>query len=151
MFEDLWRFPGTDVFNQLDSFRQVLDTVLSDGQAREVPEPLAGGGWPKVNIGETDDAVTVYAFVPGMAREDIEVTVEGNLLVLAGRREPQAAGEKLQIHRRERFVGEFRRVVTLPDSLDPEQVEASYRDGVLAVRIARRAEQQPRRIEINVA
>lgn len=150
MFDDLWRFARPDVFDQLDSFRQLLGPALNDGQARDLRQPVRGG-WPLVNIGETDDAVTVYAFVPGVARENIEVTVEGNLLALAGRRERQPNGEKVQVHRRERFAGEFRRVITLPDSLDPERVDASYRDGVLAVRIARRVEQEPRRIEINVA
>jgi HSP20 family protein len=82
------------------------------------------------------------------------VTIDKGLLTIAGERKTAtlaASDAKLNVYARERASGRFRRVVTLPEDADPERVEASYRDGVVRVRVQKREASRPRRIEIRDA
>ena len=103
-------------------------------------------GYPPVNVGITPEYVDVYVFAPGLSPEAFDIALQQNVLTIAGERRPPE--EKGQYHLQERFTGAFRRSFTLPEDLDPEQVEARYRDGVLRVRIRRREAVQPRRITV---
>ncbi|HMW24016.1 MAG TPA: Hsp20/alpha crystallin family protein [Burkholderiaceae bacterium] len=111
---------------------------------------LGRGGYPALNVGSTPTSVEVYAFAPGMDPARIDVNLERGVLTIAGERARVAlpSDEKATLHVNERFDGRFRRVVSLPDDIDPNAVSASYRDGVLHVSIQRRAAAQPRRIEV---
>jgi HSP20 family protein len=80
----------------------------------------------------------------------IDVNLDRGVLTISGERKPRENGdEKTTVHMDERFSGRFRRVVNLPEDIDPNAVSADYRDGVLHVSIARRAAAQPRRIEVH--
>lgn len=111
----------------------------------------ARGGYPALNVGSTPQSVEVYAFAPGIDPAKIDVNLDRGVLTVAGERPaatPASSDEKTTLHQSERFAGRFRRVVSLPDDIDPSQVSASYRDGVLRVSIQRKAAAQPRRIEV---
>jgi HSP20 family protein len=100
-----------------------------------------------VNVGATDDAITVYVFAPGIDPKKLETSIQQNLLAISGER--RIAVEKdATYYRQERFTGEFRRVISLPDDVDPERVEARYVDGIVRVTVGRRASAKPRQIEI---
>jgi HSP20 family protein len=101
-----------------------------------------------MNVGSTPKSVEIYAFVPGIDPNALEVQIEKGVLTIAGERKAETAGENATLHIDERFAGRFRRVVTLPDDVDPNNVTAHYRDGVLHVSVARREAAQPRRIAI---
>jgi HSP20 family protein len=92
--------------------------------------------------------VEVYAFAPGLDPASIDLQVERGILTIAGERKPPQVPERANVHINERFAGRFRRVITLPDDVDPNGIEAKYRDGVLHVRIGRREEALPRRITV---
>ncbi len=122
-------------------------------QALETSSSIRGfarNGFPALNVGGTPFSVEVYAFVPGLAPESIEVQLERGVLTLMGERKgiTQNPEQGITVHMAERFNGGFRRVVTLPEDIDPNSVEAKYRDGVLHVSMRRREEAQPRRISI---
>lgn len=105
--------------------------------------------YPAINIGRTPEAVEVYAFVPGVDPAKLEVTLEQGVLTIAGERSsPIPENGQVTVYANERFAGKFRRTISLSEDLDPDKVEATYRDGVLRLRIARKAHLQPRRIEI---
>lgn len=110
---------------------------------------FARGGYPAINVGSTANTAEIYAFAPGLDPASIDLQLERGVLSIAGERKPQAADGKSSQHVRERFSGRFHRVVTLADDLDPNGVEARYRDGVLHISIRRLADAQPRRININ--
>lgn len=112
---------------------------------------LARGGFPAMNVGGTPQSVEIYAFTPGVDPASIEVNLENGVLTIEGERKPTLPGkeEKATLHIGERFVGRFRRVVTLPDDIDPNAVEASCREGVLRISIKRREAAQPRRISFH--
>jgi HSP20 family protein len=89
----------------------------------------------------------VYVFAAGLDPKSIDVTVQQNLLVLSGRR-GIASDDTADYYRKERFEGEFRRVITLPDDVDVDKVAAKYRDGVLHVTVQRREAARPRQISV---
>ena len=152
MFDDLWRYTTTP-FPELSWMREMLDDVFGDAGVADI-RSAPRGTFPLVNVGATDEAVTVYVFAPGVDPKAVDVTVEGNVLTLKGRREPavkSADGATPSYFRRERFSGEFHRAIALPEGLESDKAEAKVRNGVLEIRLPRRAELQPRRIEIQAA
>ena len=90
----------------------------------------------------------IYAFAPGIEPSAIDVQLEKGTLTIAGERKAPAVPEKANVHINERFAGNFRRVITLPDDVDPDSIDAKFRDGMLHIAIQRKQEAQPRRIAI---
>lgn len=156
MYPSLLSFPG-DLLAEFESLQRQMDRVLGTRGASSSIRAVERGSFPAVNIGSTPEAVEIYAFAPGIAPDRLELSVEKGLLTIAGVRRielPDAnagAGAKVSVYARERAEGGFRRVVALPDDADPDRVEASYRDGVLRIRVAKREASRPRRIEVRGA
>ncbi len=144
----LYRSPfPRDLFAELDRLQREIQ------QAHDFSPSIRGiarGGFPAMNVGSTAQSVEIYAFAPGVDPAAIEVQLEKGVLTIAGERKAElpAPEAKAAIHIDERFSGPFRRVVTLPDDIDPNAVSAKYRDGVLHISIQRRQAAQPRRIDI---
>ncbi len=163
-----------ELFNDLDRFQREMSSLFEFSAGRAT----ACGGYPALNVGLSPEAVEVYAFAPGLDPATVGVDLDRGVLSLSGERvspltvktseaaaaAPEAdaaaqaapaaaqaapAAAKTLVHQRERFAGRFRRVVSLPDDIDPEQVSASYKDGVLRVIVKRRPAPQPRRIDIH--
>lgn len=136
-----------DVLSELERLqREMQQSFVLSPSIRGV----ARGGFPAVNIGSTSKSVEIYAFAPGVDPAGIDVHLEKGVLTIAGERKsvlppPEA---KATVHIDERFSGRFRRVVTLPDDIDANAVEAKYRDGVLHISIPRCEAAQPRRINV---
>ena len=141
--------PSADLFAELNRMQSLLDQVF--------PAPgssirsMAGAGFPVLNVGTTPATVEIQALAPGLDPAKLEITVDRGLLVIAGERasELPEQGERASVYANERFSGRFRRVVSLPEDADPAKVDASYRDGVLRITVARRESSLPRRIEVN--
>jgi len=106
------------------------------------------GAFPPINVGFTPERVDVYMFAAGLDPAKVDITIQQNVLAVSGIREVPVDASA-DYYRKERFEGEFRRVVTLPDDVDPERVEARYRDGVLQITLQRREAARPRQISIN--
>jgi HSP20 family protein len=107
---------------------------------------------PPVDIFENDDhEVVIKAELPDMKKEDIHVTFENNVLTLAGERRQEASTRREQFQRLERRHGSFSRSFTLPASVDASHIAATYKDGVLTIRLPRREEAKPKQIAISVA
>jgi len=133
-----------DMFAELDRLQREMQ------QAYEWSPSIRGltRGYPAMNVGSTPGSVEIYAFAPGIDPASLDVQIEKGVLTIAGERKVDAVPEKATVHIDERFAGRFRRVVTLPDDIDANAVEAKYRDGVLHISVARKAAAQPRRITI---
>jgi HSP20 family protein len=106
------------------------------------------GTFPPINVGATADRVDVYLFAAGLDPKSLDISIQQNLLAVSGSRK-LAVEETADYYRRERFDGEFRRVITLPEDVDPDRVEAKYRDGVLQITVQRREAARPRQITVN--
>lgn len=133
-----------DVFAEMDRLqREMLESFDPSPSIRGLAR-----GFPALNVGGTPHSVDVYAFAPGLDPASIDVQIEKGMLSISGERKAEEIPEKAIRHIDERFSGRFRRVVSLTDDIDPEAVEAKYRDGVLHVWIQRKEETQPRRINV---
>ena len=136
-----------DLFGELDRLQRELQ------QSYDLSPNIRGfarGGFPAINVGGTPQSVEIFAFAPGVDPASIDLQLEKGVLTIAGERKAElpAPDAKTTVHIDERFSGRFRRVVALPDDIDPEAVQAACADGVLHVSIARKAAAQPRRIRI---
>jgi HSP20 family protein len=109
-----------------------------------------GRGWaPAVDIYETNDReFVIKAELPDMKREQINVTFENSVLTLSGERKSEFADNAGSIHRSERVYGAFSRSFTLPATVDGNRISASYKDGVLTVRIPQREDAKPKQIAV---
>jgi len=106
---------------------------------------------PAVDIKEDTERFVIYADVPGVKPEDIEITMENGILTLRGNRNTEAGTDESGFRRVERVRGQFFRRFTLPDTADAESIEASFAHGVLEVVIPKLPEVQPRRISVRVS
>ena len=146
MFTKLGNFENS----LLDEFRRMqrdIDHLFGATPSPSSIRAVARGSYPPVNIGVNPDQVDVYLFAAGLNPDRLDISIQQNLLTIAGER-ILITEEGADYYRKERYDGDFRRVVTLPDDVDPENVEASYRDGILHVTIQRRGSAKPRQIEI---
>ena len=122
---------------------QLLSRIPYSSGIRAVPR----GTYPPINVGATPERVDVYLFVAGADPEKLEVSIQQSLLTVSGSR-PVTVQRDAEYYRRERFDGDFHRVIALPDDADPDKVTARYKDGVLQVTVQRRQPVKPRRIQI---
>jgi HSP20 family protein len=144
---DLSLFPR-DLFGELERLQRQLQ------QSYELSPSIRGlarGAFPALNVATTPQSAEVYAFAPGLDPASIQVQIERGVLSISGERAEALPGEEQRssVHLNERFAGRFHRVVSLTDDLDPNEVRATYREGVLHVSIQRQQAAQPRRIQVN--
>lgn len=113
-------------------------------------EDLVSGAWvPPVDVAETQERIVVRAEVPGMKQEDIQIEFENGLLTIRGERRIEK-NDGMTWHRVERVYGNFSRSFTLPRTVDPEKIVASYREGILEIEVPKREEAKPKQIRIEV-
>ena len=149
MFGRLTNFSG-NLFEDLRRMEEVMDTVFGRWPSPAGIRSVVPGTYPPINVGTTPDAVDVYLFAPGVDPKSLDIALQQNLLTVAGER--KAPVEKdVSYYRKERFDGPFRRVITLPEDVDPDRVEAHYRNGVLQIHIKRQEAVRPRQIEVKAA
>ena len=118
--------------------------------ARGEDEDLVGGNWvPPVDVAETQEKILVRAEVPGVKQEEIQIEFENGLLTIRGERKLEKH-EGTAWHRVERTYGSFSRSFTLPRTVDPERISASYRDGILEIEVPKKEEAKPKQIRIEV-
>ena len=111
---------------------------------RSVPR----GTFPAINIYEQGDKVVMMAEVPGVKPKDLDLTVLGESVTLKGQRTPEDLSDGERFYRRERPMGTFTRTVTLPEPIDPDSVQAQYKNGVLTVRMDKAEKAKARKVTI---
>jgi HSP20 family protein len=136
-----------DLFADLDRLQRELQQPLNT-----ISPGIRGfaRGYPALNVGSTSNSVEIFAFAPGNDPAHLAVNLERGLLTIEGERAATVRPDdgKTTADFNERFDGHFRRVVSLPDDIDPDAIKTDYRDGVLHVNVQRRESAQPRRIEV---
>jgi HSP20 family protein len=139
-----------DPFRELRSLQDEMNRLFMTNLPRSiVQEDLASGGWsPSVDIYEGENEIVLEAELPGMSRDDFEVSIENNVITLKGRREFQKKEEGDNYHRVERSYGAFTRSFSLPRSVSAENTTADFKNGVLTVSLPKREEAKSRRIEV---
>ena len=103
---------------------------------------------PTLDVEETEDKIIVRAEVPGVDAKDIDIQLRNNVLTIRGEKKEESEKKGKEFHRRERRYGAFYREVSLPAGVDPSQVQATCRDGVLTITMAKTEGEKPKRIEV---
>lgn len=139
-----------DPFRDLRSLQEEVNRLFSTNLTRGFGEEGIGrGAWnPSVDIYENKDQIILEAELPGMNRDDFELTVENNVITLRGERNFEKKDETDNYHRVERSYGSFTRSFTLPQTVSAEGAMAEYTNGVLRVTLPKREETKARRIEV---
>lgn len=137
---------------RLDPFRE-LNRIQSEVGRLLAPlsRAFSERDFPPVRVLTGDEGALLVALLPGVQPGEIDITVSGDSVCLKGSREGSSPTEETTWHRHERHTGRFARNLTLPFDVDSEQVEASFQNGVLEVRLPRVASQKPRRIPITTS
>jgi HSP20 family protein len=139
-----------NAFGDFDRLRRELDDLFGMAGLPTSIRSAAPGAFPAINIGNTPTSVEIYAFAPGVDPGKIDVTIDRGVMTITGER-PSALPKddaKVNVYGNERFAGRFRRAISLPEDIDPGKVEATYREGVLRISVARRESALPKRITV---
>lgn len=128
-----------------DPFDRLIQDFWNRNQDSHSPRDLIA---PAIDIAEDAEAITLHAELPGVERKDLEVQVKDGVLTLRGEKRSMEEKQDRHFHRIERRYGSFYRAISLPDTVDPDRVEATFRNGLLQVRLLKRADRQPRTIEV---
>ncbi|MDQ2856489.1 MAG: Hsp20/alpha crystallin family protein [Acidobacteriota bacterium] len=139
-----------DPFRDLRTLQEEVNRLFSNNLTPSFgDEGIGRGAWnPNVDIYENKDQIVLEAELPGMNREDFELTIENSVITLRGERRFEKQDDADNYHRVERAFGSFTRSFTLPQTVSGDGATAEYRNGVLRVTLPKREETRARRIEI---
>ena len=141
--------PFRDLSTVQERVNKLFDDVIKTPYRPD--EGFSMAAWaPAVDIYETDKEIVLKAELPEMLEKDIDIKVEDNNLIICGERRMEKEVKEESYHRVERSYGSFHRSFTVPQSVDRENIKASYKDGVLKVVLPKKAEATPRQIKIDV-
>ncbi|HMQ04668.1 MAG TPA: Hsp20/alpha crystallin family protein [Pyrinomonadaceae bacterium] len=139
--------PFRELRNLQDEMTRLFVGVSPRGLDRE---EMAGGSWiPSVDIFEDKDRLVLEADLPGMNREDFDISVENNVITLRGERKFEKKVDGDNYHRVERAYGSFSRSFTLPQSVTADGAAAEFENGILRVSLPKREETKARKIEVS--
>jgi HSP20 family protein len=140
-----------DPFQELASLQNRVNGLFQDyGRTGQDELTTTGSFVPAVDVYEDEHKVTLKLEIPGIKQEEVDVRLENNTLTVRGERNFEKEEKEENFHRIERRYGSFARSFTLPSTLDTENVQASYENGVLKIELAKRAEAKPKQIKVNI-
>lgn len=138
-------------FGRLTNLRDEIDRLFEAPLAELTRASQLLSGWtPALDVYEDKDNVYVRAELPGMKREDIDLSLHEGTLSLSGERKSEDKYKDAEVYRSERFFGRFQRTVTLPTPVAVEKVKAQYQDGILTVTLPKSEEAKSKHIDVNV-
>ena len=138
-------------FGRLSSLRDELDRLFESPWTELARTSQLLSGWtPALDVHEDKDNFVVQAELPGMKREEIDVSLHDGALSISGERKTEKKCEEAEVYRAERFFGKFQRTVTLPAPVAADKVKAQYKDGVLTITLPKTEAAKPKQIEVNV-
>ena len=138
-------------FDQLTNLREEINRLF-DVPFGDIARESEFFGWaPAVDVYEDKDCMVVKAELPGMKKEDIEISLHQGSLIISGERKLESEEKAGESSRAERFFGRFQRSLELPKPVDPNNVTATYKDGILTVKLSKTEESKPRQITVKAS
>jgi HSP20 family protein len=149
-----WQRPGLTNwlgFGRLTDLRDEIDRLFEAPLTELTRTSQLLSGWtPALDVSEDKDNIYVRAELPGMKKEDIDLSLHGDTLSLSGERKSEQELKEAEVYRAERFFGRFQRTVSLPTAVAADKIKAQYKDGVLTVTLPKAEEAKPRHIDVHV-
>lgn len=141
--------PWNDLLSLQDEMNKLFESTMGPQAGRT---GLLGTSFmPPIDVLRDKDNIVVRVDLPGMKKEDLEITLLNDSLFIRGEKKAETDENKQNVHRRERFCGSFERVIDIPSPVDGEKIRASFRDGVLEITAPLRPEARPRQIAVDVS
>jgi HSP20 family protein len=140
--------PVRELANLQDRMYRMFNDSFSPVTSQESLAP--GSFVPPVDVYEDEQGIALKMEVPGVEEKDIDIRLENNLLTVHGERKLESETKEENYHRIERRYGTFTRSFTLPNTVNQEEVKASYAKGVLSIHLGKRAEARPKQIKVDV-
>jgi HSP20 family protein len=138
--------------NRLASLREEMNRLLDGSLAAVTGNVGLFGGWsPSVDVFQDKENVFVKAELPGMKKEDIDISFQDGMLTLCGERKAESEVQEGESFRSERFFGKFHRTISLPTKIEAEKIKASYKDGILTVELPKAAEAKAKQIDVSIS
>ena len=141
---------GGSLFEDIRRLEDKMDELFGHAPWPAGIRSVAPGTYPPINIGTTPEEVDIYLFASGLDPTTLDISMQQNLLTVSGERK-MPLEKDVNYYRKERFDGAFRRVITLPEDVDPDRVDARYHDGILQIHVKRQEAVRPRQIEVKTA
>jgi HSP20 family protein len=139
-------------FGRLSELRNEIDRLFESPLSELAGTSQLLSGWtPALDVYEDKDSYIVKAELPGMKKEDIEVSFHDGSLSLSGERKSETKHEDAEVYRAERFFGRFQRTVSLPAAVAADMIKAAYKDGVLTVTLPKTEEAKPKQIDVSIS
>ena len=142
---DLW-----DPFANLADIREEMNRLFEDSFRRIGHPDIEGAFIPAMDVVEEKDGYLVRADLPGLTKDDVNVSLQDNYLTIKGDRKHEVETKDANYYRHERVSGSFTRTIELPTSVDAKRIDAHFKDGVLAVHLPKTEEAKPKQIEVKV-
>ncbi|RJQ66390.1 MAG: Hsp20/alpha crystallin family protein [Desulfobacteraceae bacterium] len=143
-----------DPFRNIVALQDRINRLFEDAFPRtpgEEEEDLTACSWrPLVDIFEEDEGIVMQVDLPGVKKEDVSVEVKNNLLLIQGQRQIETGVSDDRYFRRERSCGSFQRSFSLRSAVSPDSIQASFKNGVLTIRIPKPEEERPKKISVSV-
>ena len=136
------------LLNLRDEIQRLFDPRLTDGQRTT---EFFDGWTPAIDLYEDKENLFVKVELPGLKKEEIEVSVHDGTLSISGERKSATEDSSRQTFRSERFFGRFHRTVALPKPVAVDKIKAAYKDGILTVTLPKTEEAKPKQIEVSVS
>lgn len=141
------RFSTPSIFREMERMQEEMNRLFnyySPSRYKRAPS------YPALNLWADEESVIVRAELPGIAPDDLDISVDNGDLTLSGRRERDELPEDTTYHRQERNYGSFTRTIRLPYKIEADDVEATMKNGVLTLTLPRAEEDKPKKIDIKV-
>jgi HSP20 family protein len=147
----MWTVTTRRPANDLMNLQNRMDRLMTDLMGPWAEGSSLAASWlPPVDVFEGKDALKIVAELPGVKPEDVKISLENRTLTLRGEKKQVAEETTEKVHRYERAYGSFERTFTLPGTVNPEQIQATYAEGLLTIVLPKAEQAKPREIPVRV-
>mgnify|MGYP006299490397 CR=1 FL=1 len=134
-------------FNRLqDEINRLFNYDYSNGMSGLFDRHIS----PAIDVVEKSNDIVVYCDLPGVSKEDVDISLANNVLTIKGEKRSEEKKDESKSYRNETWAGSFQSTISLPEVVNPDKVNASMKDGVLTITLAKQEDKKPKQIEVKV-
>ena len=137
-------------FDIITDWQEEMNRLFSGSLRRRTREDLPSFFRPDIDLEEDDEQFVVIADVPGIRKEELDISITGNVVTIKGERKEESEKEGKNFYHAERWAGGFTRVIELPGEVDASKVKASVKDGILELTIPKSDSAKPKQIKVDI-